>query len=264
MVAISLIHKCAIYSNAGDYQVQAKIKLLRDCFMWLKNEALKKLKEDGVSVEDLCDKVTSLNCLQNDTSMNIFVDERIERFYSCRSIVVVFGILNTYWSYLSYHLLEHVICQYSLEDLRKQMEEFKVEVDLFKEETPLAIFANAEKKIDSKIPDGFKMLISNHKFSKDSFLKEVEKVRVELNNEYRFEYCALMLNDVLAGSIKIVWLIPTSTTQHVLQVTSTLERGRFRTIMMVKLEFQGEPIYEDDLISEVCVYILSPRPCWGS
>ena len=225
----------------------------------MKNRALEQLREKGVSVEDLCDTITSLYCLQNDTSMNVFVDERIERFYSCRSVVVVFGILNTYWSYLSYHLLEHVIGQYSLEDLKKQMEEFKAEVNLFKEETPLGVFANAEKKVDSKIPDGFKTLISNHKFSKDSFLKEVEKVRVELNNEYRFEYCALMLNDVLPGSIKIVWLIPTSATQHVLQVTSTLERGRFRTIMMVKLEFQGECIYEDDLImtSEVRFYLVS-------
>ena len=219
--------------------------------MWLKREALEKLKEDGVSVEDLCDKVTSLNCLRNDTSITFFVDERIERLYSCRSVVVVFGILNPYWSYLSYHLLDHVICQYSSEDLRKQMEEFKAEVDLFKAETPLGIFAGVEKVIDSEIPDGFRKLISRHKFSKGSCLLEVEKVRVELKNEYRFEDCALMLNDVLPGSTKIVWLIPTSATQHVLQVTSTLERGRFRTIMMVELEFQGECMYEDDLTSEV-------------
>ena len=132
------------------------------------------------------------------------------------------------------------------------MEEFKAEVDLFKEETPLGVFAGVEKKIDSEVPDGFRKFISKHKFSKDSFLKEVERVRVELKNEYRFEDCALNLHDALPGCIEIVWLIPTSATQHVLQVTSTLERGRFRTVMMVKLEFQGECIYEDDLTSEVC------------
>lgn len=227
--------------------------------MWLKKEALEKLKEDGISVEDLCDKVTSLNCLRTDTSITFFVDERIERLYSCRSVVVVFGILNPYWSYLSYHLLEHVICQSSSEDLRKQMEEFKAEVDLFKEETPLGMFAGIEKKIDSEIPDGFRKLISKHKFSKDSFLKEVEKVRVELKNEYRFEECALLLNDVLPGSTKIVWLIPKSAVEHVQQVTSTLVRGRFRSIMMVKLELQGECIYEDYLTSEVQFYFVLPN-----
>ena len=225
--------------------------------MWLKKEALEKLKEDGVGVEDLCDKVTSLNCLRNDTSIKYFMKEEMEDLFKCSTIVVVFGILNTYWSYLSYHLLDHVICQYSSEDLRKRMEEFKAEVDLFKKETPLGIFAGVEKVINSEIPDGFRKLLSKHKFSKDSLLKEVEKVRVELKNEYRFEDCALMLNDVLPGSIQIVWLIPTSATQHVLQVTSTLKRGRFRTIMMVKLEFQGECIYEDDLTSEVPFYLAS-------
>ena len=225
--------------------------------MWLKKGALEKLKKDGVSVEDLCDKVTSLNCLRNDTSIKLFVEEEIECLSKSSSVVVVFYHLNTYWSYLSYHLLEHVICQYSLEDLRQRMEEFKAEVDLFKEETPLGIFAEAEIKLDSKIPDGFRKLDSKHEFSKDSSLKEVEKARVELNNEYRFEDCALRLHDVLPGCIKIVWLIPTSVSQHVLQVTSTLERGKFRTIMLVKLEFQGECIYEDDLTPEVCIKQLA-------
>ena len=225
--------------------------------MWLKKGALETLKKDGVSVEDLCDKVTSLNCLRNDTSITFFVGEEIERLSKSSSVVVVFYHLNTYWSYLSYHLLEHVICQYSLEDLRKQMEEFKAEVDRFKEETPLGTFAKAEKKLDSKIPDCFRKLDSKHEFSKDSFLKEVEKARVELNNEYRFEDCALRLHDVLPGCIEIVWLIPKSAAEHVLQVTSTLERGRFRTIMMVKMEFQGECIYEDDLTSEVPFYLVS-------
>ena len=120
------------------------------------------------------------------------------------------------------------------------MKELKAEVNVFKEETPPKSFAEVEKKLDLRIPDGFEVLISNHKFSKGSFLKEVERVHVELNDTYKFEDFVLMVNDILSGSIKIVWLIPTSATQHVLQVTSTIERGRFRTIMLVELNFQGE------------------------
>ena len=172
---------------------------MKDCFQWLRKEALNKLKEDHVSVDDLCDKLTSLNYLQNDTSIHRFLDKRIERLYSCHSVTIVFSILNAYWSYLSYHLLEHVVIQYSLEDLRIQMKEFKLEVDLFKEETPLRVFADVEKKINSNVPDSFTKLISIRHISKDSYLKEIEKVRVELKNEYRFEECALMLNDVLPG-----------------------------------------------------------------
>ena len=232
--------------------MQQTINLLNECFEWLEKATLKQLKEKRISVEDFCHKLTSLKCLRNDNSIKFFVEEQIERFYKSSSVVVVFGILNTYWSYLSYHLLEHVINQCSLEDLNIQMKEFKAEVNLFKETTPLGVFASAEKRLDLKIPDGFETFISNHQFSKDSLLKEVERVYVELNDTYRFEDVALMLNDVLPGSIKIVWLIPTSATKHVLQVTSTLERGRFRTVMMVKLEFQRECIYKDDLTSVVC------------
>ena len=231
--------------------MQQRINILNECFEWLEKAALKQLKEKRINVEDFCHKLTSLKCLRHDNSIRFFVKEEMECLFKCSSIDVVFGFLNTYWSYLSYHLLEHVVIQCSLEDLKFQMKEFKTEVDLFKKETPLGVFAEVEKMIDSEIPDCFRKLTSKHMFSKNSLLKEVERVRVELKNEYRFEDCALMLNDVLPGCIEIVWLIPTSATHHALQVTSTLERGRFRTIMMVKLEFQGECIYEDDLTSEV-------------
>ena len=232
-------------------EVQQRIKLLDGCFEWLKKAALNQLEEKQVSVKDLCLKVTSLKSLRNDKSITFFVKEDMEYLFKCSNIAIVFGFLNTYWSYLSYHLLEHVVIQCSLEELKIQMKEFKMEVDLFKEETPLRVFADVEKKVVSDIPDGFRKLISKHKFPKDSYLKEVEKVRVELNNEYRFEDCALMLNDVLSGCIEIVWLIPKSAAEHVLQAKSTIKKGRFRTIMMVKLEFEGECIYEDDLTLEV-------------
>ena len=236
--------------------MQQRIELLNKCFERLENAALIQLQEKEFTVKDLCHKVTSLKCLRNDNSIQFFVLDQIERFNKSSTVDAVFYILNTYWSYLSYHLLEHVINQCSLEDLKIQMEEFKTEVNLFKEETPLGVFAHAEKKIESPIPDCFTKLISKHKLSKDSYLKEVERVRVELKNEYRFEDCALMLYDVLSGSIEIVWLIPKSATQHVLKVTSTMETGRFRKIMLVELEFQGECIYKDDLTSEVVYPIL--------
>ena len=234
--------------------MQHRINVLNECFEWLERAALKQLKEKRISVEEFCHKLTSLKCLRNDNSITFFVEERIERFYKSSSVVVVFGILNTYWSYLSYHLLEHVINQCSLEELKIQMQEFKAEVNLFKETTPLGIFADAEKKLDLKIPDGFETFISSHEFSRYSLLKEVEKVRVKFNDTYRFEDFVLMVNDILPGSIKIVWLIPTAATQHLLEVTSTLERGRFHTIMLVELEFRGECIYRDDLTSEVHVH----------
>ena len=137
------------------------------------------------------------------------------------------------------------------------MKEFKAEVELFKEETPLRPFAIAEKIQDSVIPKDFGVLISHHNFSEDMPLKEIERIRLALKKEYRFEDCALMLHDVLAGSIKIVWLVPKSVTQHVLKVTSTIERDAFREIGLVELEYNGKSIYNNDLASEVRVHVCT-------
>ena len=94
--------------------MQQRIELLNGCFEWLEKAALKQLKEKQISIEDLCLKVTSLKCLWNDNSINFFVVNQMECLFKSSSVVIVFGFLNTYWSYLSYHLLEHVINQCSL------------------------------------------------------------------------------------------------------------------------------------------------------
>ena len=90
------------------------------------------------------------------------------------------------------------------------MEEFKTELKSFKEETPLEVFANADNMLNRAIPETFEKLLSIHEFTRDSFLKDIDKVHAELKYQYKFEDYALILYDILPGSIILVWLIPKS------------------------------------------------------
>ena len=216
-------------------QVEKRIDLLKKFFEWIQEKALEQLEQNGVTVKNLHEVVCSLNEQQNDELLR------------CSNLRDSFDFLSRYWSYLSYHLLEGIIVQCSLKDVQEQMEEFKTELKSFKEETPLEVFANADNMLNQAIPETFEKLSSIHEFTRDSFLKDIDRVHADLKYQYRFEDCALILYDVLPGSIMIVWLIPKSA-KH---LTSAVQEGTFRTIKLVELLFHGNCIYEDDLTSEV-------------
>ena len=82
-------------------------------------------------------------------------------------------------------------------------------------------------------------------------MKDIDRVYAELKYQYKFEDFALILYDILPGSIMIVWLIPKS----VKHLTLAVQEGTFRKIKLVELQFRGKSIYEDDLTSEVQDYV---------
>ena len=235
--------------------MERRIKLLTKWFERLRKETLEQIKNDGVAVSDLCDKVSSLNALAFDKSIEKFLEDKMKLLSCSDTHELIFRYLNMYWNYLSYHLLERLICDYEMDDLEKKMEEFKAEVMEFMEQTPVKVYAAAQKSQGVEPPDGFVKFVSHHKYPKDSLLKCVEDIRRKLGTHYKFEEYALMLSTALPQSIEVVWFIPESVVQHVIQVTSTTERAIFRKLMLVKLECNGETIYEDDLTSEVWVEV---------
>ena len=107
--------------------MERRIKLLTKWFERLRTEALEQLKNDGVAVSDLCDKVSSLNALAIDESIEKFLDKKMKLLSDSDTHELVFRYLNMYWSYLSYHLLEKLIRDYEMDDLEKKMEEFKAD-----------------------------------------------------------------------------------------------------------------------------------------
>ena len=222
-------------------QVEKRIGLLKKFFRRIQEKALEQLEQKGITVKNLHKIVCSLN------------DQRNDELLQCSNLHDAFDYLSRYWSYLSYYLLEGIIVQCSLKDVQEEMEEFKTELTSFKEETPLEVFANADNMLDRTIPETFEKLPSIHEFKRDSFLKDIDRVHAELKYQYKFEDCALILYDILPGSIMIVWLIP----KCVKLLTSAVQEGTFRTVKLVELQFQGECIYEDDLTSEVQYYASS-------
>lgn len=227
----------------------------------MKTMTLEKLESKKVSIRDLCDRLTSLDSLKGEKHISLFLVDKMENLYKSTTISVVFGYLNIYWGYLNFHLLDHLISQFSLETLQKQMVNYKEDLNTFMDSTSLVVFGKAQEIGDQVIPDGFKELVSHHQFTESTTLKEVEKVRIALKKEYSLEDCALMLYNVLCGSIVIVWLVPESVAEHICLMASCTEKGRFRSNMLTKLQLHGTPLYEDDFISATSLVSITLHGC---
>ena len=209
----------------------------------------RELEARKVDLQKLRDYLTSLKALRREKDIVMFLKSIMNELCNCTSIEAVFCHLNLYWGYLNFHLLDHIIKQFHLSELQKEMNEYKAELEEFKNRTPLEVFGMAQKVDDPVIPDGFVKLVSQHQFSKSATLKEVEKVRLALKKEYSLEDCALMLYKVLCGSVIIVWLVPNSVAEHILLKTSAMVNKAFRENLLTQLELYEKTIYKDDLTS---------------
>ena len=177
----------SIFSTIERKQVERRIKLLTKWFEQLRESTLQQLKENRVTVSDLCNKVSSLNALAIDESIEKFLEKKMRLLSDSDTHELVFLYLNMYWSYLYYHLLEKLIRDYEMDDLEKRMEEFKAEVIEFMEQTPVKVYAAAQITQHVEPPDGFVKFVSHHKYSKDSLLKCVEDIRRKFGTQYKFE-----------------------------------------------------------------------------
>ena len=117
----------------------------------MKMSALKKLKAKKIGVTDLCNGLTSLKALKGEKDIVLFLKSTMNELFESTSIEVVFFHLNLYWGYLNFHLLDHIIKQFCLDDVRREMDKYKVELEEFKIQTPLEVFGRAQEVNDPVI-----------------------------------------------------------------------------------------------------------------
>lgn len=245
------INKCS--GIVGVEDVESRIELFEERFDYMKMATLKELEARKVDLKKVRNYLTSLRALRGEKDIVIFLKSIMNELCNSTTIEAIFCHLNLYWGYLNFHLLDHIIKQFHLSELQKEMNEYKAEMEEFKNRTPLETFGKAQKMHNPVIPDGFEKLVSQHQFSKSATLNEVEKIRLALKKEYSLEDCALMLYKVLCGSIVIVWLVPNSVAKHIFLMASSVVNQQFREIMLIRLELPVKTIYKDDLISATSV-----------
>ena len=148
-------------------------------------------------------------------SLDVFEKERHAPFFAsyanklCETSTfdALFMIFGLYWDYLNYHLLECLIREYGDADMKRYMKEYVEDVSSFMEATTLQVFWKIEPCLKSIPPPGFVETVVRYKggISATSTLKDVEDIRLKINENTQIRKFAILLSAITEGSITITW-----------------------------------------------------------
>ena len=128
----------------------------------------------------------------------------------------MFSLLNFYWNYLSYHLLEQLIEALNLEEpafdpITAEMAVYKSDIHEFMKQTTLQVYCQVEPPtLNDDPPPGFRKMVVKFDWPLTATLEDVEKFRQQYARCYDLQTCAMMLSSIGTGSFTATWFLPTS------------------------------------------------------
>ena len=223
--------------------VQAKIRRFEKRFKDLKIATRESLKKKRVTVKQVADALTSLPADDVEEHKQFLESQtRISALYQATDHSELFGAMTNYWNYLSYQLLDFLIQEFELEEVKGKMETYKADLQQFRKKTPLKLFCKSQTRRHIKPPSEFREVVAEFEWPDDVTLEVVEQFRQEYACHYSLRECAMMLAVVRPGSFVITWFIPDSIVEK-LKVKVPIEVLKKNCI--VKLEIAGVCVYPE-------------------
>ena len=168
-----------------------------------------------------------------------FFDRKKSEITSATTFDELFVCLDTYWDFLNYTLLEGVLEAHGTEEMLQEIDGYIRDLEEFREKTKLKIFWQLQRhRIRSKPPPGFSQFVTKHCITGESTLKDVENIRFEIMYEFHLQKCALLLADVVEGSVVITWFVPSS-------AITLLKQGLGRPEVLAKLHIESVEFFDE-------------------
>ena len=190
-------------------EVIAAIKILKKKFNALKKEIRECLDNHKIFVEDVADMLTSLSP-DDDECHQIFLKENIKMLNAAGNNTELFRSMNFHWNYLDPSLLNHLVTELELVEVKPDMATYQSELQQFRMKTPLNLFCQTQRKKKIKLSPEFKEMVAEFDCPKDVTLEVLEQFRQEYASHYKLHEFAMMIADVRSACFIITWFIPES------------------------------------------------------
>ena len=234
-------------------EVKAKIEKFEQRFNTLKTTTRKGLESSRMDVKVVVECLTNLPA-DDMPEHKVFLKENMNDMSQAEDLFKLFLLLNLYWNYLAYHLLEHLIKKLSVEEVKGKMKEYTSDLQQFMWDTPLKVFCQTQKKRAMTLPKGFDKMVAEFKWPENVTLGVVEEFRQQYAFHYKLRECAMMLITIRRCSFIVVWYIPKSIVQ---QLIKEVAKDVLSKYSVTKLEVAGVCVYEQVITNFIfCPFIL--------
>ena len=221
--------------------VREDIGILHQRFNDLKRSCIVSMEKRGISLNVVVDALRSLPADGTKVHPH-FTDSYLSVFSQAINHSELFGTLGFNMNYFSFQLLDYLVHEFDLEEVKPEMERYKSDVQQFRQKTPINLFCQAAQNRDLKPPPNFRVLISVFKGSDDMMLEDVEQFREEYSRYYGFQNFTMTLAEVKVGSVSVTWFIPESVVEQ-LMGTKGVPRFILYNYSVIKLEVDGGCVY---------------------
>ena len=159
-----------------------------------------------------------------------FIEEKLTNITPPETFAKIWSILNLYWDFLNYGLLEHVINKCGSEGLKQQMQDYVDQLSAFKKRTRLCDFIESWPCRDDGPPeDRLKKVVvkMGHEWSQCT-LQDVESFKKALVHKFFLPEFDIILQKVERGCVCVTWLTSPSTATLLQQNLANIETEFFK------------------------------------
>ena len=207
--------------------------------------AISLLIKSKTDVKDIVYELSTLSATEK-SEHKVFLKKNLKKLRKSEDHLVLFGYLNLYWTYLSPHLLKHLVNKVSpLREMKGDMEAYMESLRDFRMQTPLDLFCQVDTQ-HVEPPEGFTRVVT--KFEKvesenklSMTLQDIEEFRQKYGSHYQLRDFALMLNEVKHNCYIVIFFVPQSVVE---QLQSNVPENVLEEYEVSQLE-----------VSETCVFV---------
>ena len=174
-----------------------------------------------------------------------FIEEKLTNIPPPVTFESIWSILNLYWDFLNYGLLEHVINKCGSECLKQQMQEYVHQLSAFKKTTRLCDFIESWPcRDDGPSEDRLKNLVvkMRHEWSQCT-LRDVESFKKALVHKFFLEEFDILLQKAEEGCVCVTWLTSPSIATLLQQNMANIETEFFKKQGIDTVTIDGQDVY---------------------
>ena len=182
--------------------MKRRISELEKGFECLKDSVEECIRKRSVDVTDVLDALTSLGADDNDHH-KMFLERNLDDLVKAPDNSTLLEKMKSHWNYLDPSLLDHLVGELDLDEVKGQMKKYKCDLHQFKSETPLALFCQTQPGRAVKSSRAFREMVADFKWPKNRYrvtLEVVEQFQQEYASHYSLHQCAMMVRKSFPGS----------------------------------------------------------------
>ena len=211
----------------------------------MNERAIDCLENSTTSVEKVVYELSTLSAREK-RNWEVFLTKYVNKLRESKNHMALFGNLNIHLTYLSPHLLRHLVKKLPpLNGIKQEMEKYMDALQKFRTETPLEVFCQINVEHVEQ-PDGFTDVVMKLEEAKCKnkplTLQHVEDFRLKYANHYQLYDFALMLR----GITQNCYIITFSVAESVVELLQTnVPKEILRDFGITEVVISGRCIFSE-------------------